>query len=136
MKLVRLVYASTLRPTVDPSELAVIHSKSLENNPKEGITGMLAFGNDYFLQCLEGRQESVNQLYTKIANDPRHERCFLLSYGKATSREFDEWSMKLVLMTEKKSKLVLKYSTSGNFNPYEMSAEGALNLLMAVRDHA
>jgi hypothetical protein len=136
MKLVRLVYASALRPNVDPSELAVIHSKSLENNPKEVITGILVFGNDYFLQCLEGSQESVNRLYAKIASDPRHERCTLLSYSKISTREFDDWAMKLVLMTEKKTKLITKYSMSGVFNPYEMSGEGALGLLIAVREHS
>jgi hypothetical protein len=60
LRLVRLVYASTLNKKTDPSELKKILDVATTNNVEENITGILVFGDDYFLQCLEGGRGSVN----------------------------------------------------------------------------
>ncbi|MCM2350479.1 MAG: BLUF domain-containing protein [Bacteriovoracaceae bacterium] len=43
-----------------------------KNNLKADITGMLFFGNDYFVQCLEGGRDVVSKLFGKISSDKRH----------------------------------------------------------------
>lgn len=134
MRLVRLIYTSKINDGTDPSELARIHDTALRNNAKNGITGILAFGNDHFLQVLEGGRVAVNQVYAKIANDPRHKNALLLEYSEIVERDFDQWSMKLVMLTGQKKVLLRKFSTSDDFDTYKLSGESAYRLLLALRD--
>lgn len=134
MRLVRLIYTSKLNDGVDPSELARIHETALRNNAKTGMTGMLAFGNDKFLQVLEGGRVAVNQVFTKIAADPRHKYALLLEYTEIVERDFDQWSMKLVMLTDQKRVLLRKYSTTDDFDTYKLSGRSAYKLLIALRD--
>ena len=78
--LVRLMYASRALPAVDQEALVAILRKSKANNPGTGITGVLCFSEGIFLQVLEGGRAAVNQLYNRIATDPRHNDVTLLCY--------------------------------------------------------
>lgn len=57
----------------------------------------------------------------------------LLSYGEVSEREFPQWSMKHVLISEDKRQLVLTYSVSSDFNPFLMSGASATSFLLALR---
>ena len=133
MRLIRLIYASTIKADTDPSELAKIHEVADEKNGLSSISGLLVFGDDYFLQALEGGREAVNALYHRIMKDPRHTKIVLLEYGDISVRQFEDWRMKLVLLTEKKSQLVKRFSATEKFNPYEMTAPTALSFLQHLR---
>ena len=105
MHLVRLVYASKFAADqYDHSEIAKIFEKSKIKNIKVEISGILVAGEDYFLQCLEGERQSVNSLYEIICKDPRHTNILIMLYEECFARDFGEWSMKYVLLTEKKTK--------------------------------
>ena len=121
MKLIQLVYCSQLDPQVPPAEVAKIHEVALANNAKLEITGALFFGDDCFLQCLEGGDLSVNQVYNKIVNDKRHRDCVILGYRETEKRQFEDWSMKLVLLTERNARSIRRYSSTGRFQPHQMS---------------
>ena len=103
-----------------------------ENNKKVDISGILAYGDDYFLQCLEGVRTAVNNLYHKILTDPRHKNVILLGYTEVSERQFPQWSMNHVLITEDKRQLVMKYSTSSEFNPFRMSGKSANGFLVSL----
>jgi hypothetical protein len=118
---------------VDSSELSRIHKTASEVNAKFDITGILVFGNDYFLQCIEGEREAVNRLYANILADPRHERSVLLEFAEVHEREFDEWSMKLVLLTKEKAKLIRRFSGDSDFDPYELTTQSARKLLFSLK---
>jgi len=134
MNLVRLIYASTFKSsTVDASELSRIHKTASEVNAKFDITGILVFGNDYFLQCIEGEREAVNRLYTNILLDSRHERSVLLEFAEVHERDFDEWSMKLVLLTKDKAKWIRRFSGTSDFDPYQLTAQSARKLLLSLK---
>ncbi|WP_232280820.1 BLUF domain-containing protein [Vibrio sp. 16] len=64
-----------------------------KNNASVGVTGLLLFSQDYFLQCLEGSRSQVNAIYQHILNDRRHKKVILLEYTEVAEREFGEWSM-------------------------------------------
>lgn len=133
MRLVRLVYASAFNhDEFDYSELKKIHEQAASKNEKAEITGMLVFGEDQFLQCLEGGREAVNQLYSIISRDKRHSHIVLLSYSEIHQREFENWAMKLVMLTEQKKKLITKYSRKGIFSPFDMSGESCFRLMRAL----
>ena len=75
--LIRLIYASkSTNPAADnyggvQVDVGRILMQSRKNNPKFEIGGVLYFSNNYFFQCLEGRQDVVNKLYNRIAEDQR-----------------------------------------------------------------
>lgn len=134
MRLTRLIYASTIKKDTDPSELKKIHEKALHENPKNSITGILVFGEDFFLQCIEGGRDSVNRLYAKIANDPRHDHSVLIDYSEIDERKFVKWSMKLFLLTKEHKLMIQRFSLGDRFNPYEMSGPSALRFLHELTD--
>lgn len=133
MGLVQLIYSSHFRSDeFEASELARIHNIAQKHNDSKDITGLLAFGEDRFLQCLEGERSTVNELYLKIARDPRHRNPMLLSVREIEEREFSSWSMKLVLLGADKMQLVRTFSTGRDFEPESMSAGSALRFLIAL----
>jgi hypothetical protein len=58
----------------------------------------------------------------------------ILSYEEVTEREFSEWSMKMVMLTERNRSLIQKYSATSKFDPFKMKAKSALQLLIALKD--
>jgi hypothetical protein len=132
MYLVRLIYASRPITEATPEMVKQIIAAAQQNNPALGITGILCFNAEYFLQCLEGDRKSVNELYTKILNDERHTDTALLHYEEIYERDFSEWSMGYVPYTKALKPLILKYSGSQEFNPYSMHGRSAYNLLLSL----
>lgn len=134
MNLVRLIYASRFCvDKFDPKELANINRSSQKNNKVLDISGSLVFGEDFFLQCLEGGQEAVSKTFHRISNDPRHESIIMINFEEIDQREFSEWEMKFVVLTEANTALIKKYSTTSKFNPIKMHASNALELMKALR---
>lgn len=64
-----------------------------ENNKKLGITGMLFYASNTFMQVLEGDEKIVKELYNEIKIDSRHENVNILFEGELEARAFSEWSM-------------------------------------------
>ena len=128
--LVRLMYASRTADTVDPDAMQSILRQCKDNNPTLGITGLLCHcsSSGIFMQVLEGGRAAVNQLYLKIAQDPRHGDVQLLSYEEIPERRFAAWTMGQVNMTRLNPALLLKYSATPLLDPYSMS--GTVSLAM------
>jgi hypothetical protein len=126
--LVRLMYASRAVPAVDQEELVAILKKSKVNNPKAGITGVLCFSEGIFMQVLEGGRTAVNQLYNRIAADPRHSDVVLLHYDEIAERRFAGWSMGQVNMARLNPALLLKYSECAKLDPYAVSGKVSMAL--------
>lgn len=133
MNLVRFIYASRFcDKKFDSQELAKINKTSQLNNKESEITGALVFGEDYFLQCLEGSREAVNKTFQRILLDPRHESILIMGMTDIVSREFSEWEMKYIFLTEKNSQAIREFSTSAQFNPFCMPYNRVLELLKAL----
>src|SRR5688572_19699226 len=73
-----LVYVSASTHLMEDAELEAILTKSRDNNAELGLTGMLLYYEGAFMQVLEGTEENVRGLYTRISQDPRHHRVTLL----------------------------------------------------------
>ena len=126
--LVRLMYVSRAADSVNQNELVAILKKSKANNVGIGITGVLCFSADIFLQVLEGGRSPVSALYNKIANDPRHHDVVLLSYEEVAERSFAGWSMGRANLTRLNPSLVMKYSETALLNPYAVSGKMSMAL--------
>ena len=126
--LVRLMYASRAIEPVRPDTLNAILKKSTQNNPASGVTGVLCFSGDIFLQVLEGGRLQVSKLYNRIAQDPRHTDVALLSYEEIEERSFAGWSMGQVNMGRLNPALLLKYSEAAVLDPYAVSGRVSMAL--------
>ena len=134
-QLCRLYYASTATQEYLPHDIGNILKSCKTVNPSLDVTGMLFFGEGYFLQCLEGSRENINFLYRKITRDPRHKDVELLEFKEISERYFEEWSMKYVNSTNVIFK-ILKQTGLKKFNPYLLDSY-ALNAMTEVfRDYA
>ncbi|MBU2972323.1 BLUF domain-containing protein [Pseudoalteromonas sp. C2R02] len=130
MFLVRIVYASTISDDFQAEDIDNILQKSRINNAKKHVTGLLCFNRNFFLQCLEGSRTEVNKIYHRILNDPRHNNITLLNYEDITEREFSNWDMAYLPISDVISPLIIRYSGTKEFNPYKMSGESSHRLMI------
>src|SRR3954454_15586025 len=91
----RLMYRSRNRiPARDRrQELGSLFTKARANNKGKDVTGALLLLDDWFVQVLEGDEETVRALFARIERDPRHERVLLLDARPVDQRVFARWAM-------------------------------------------
>jgi len=126
--LVRLMYASRAAQGLKPEALSAILKRSTTHNPSVGVTGVLCFSGEVFLQVLEGGRSQVSALYNRIACDPRHHDVVLLSFDEIAERRFAGWAMGQVHMNMLNPALLLKYSESAVLDPYTVSGKASMAL--------
>ena len=134
MYLTRLVYTSSFSDTFNSVDIEDILSVARKNNEKNDVTGMLCFNRKFFLQCLEGSRSAVNTTYHKILNDKRHANIVMLNFEEIDAREFSHWSMGYLPESKLTAPINLKYSSSDDFTPYQMSGKSAQLMMLALRD--
>ena len=88
-----LVYVSSATKPFSKSELLELLEKSRKNNTSLEISGMLLYKDGNFMQVLEGEEQLVRSLYTKISVDPRHKGALALLQSVEEKRQFADWSM-------------------------------------------
>jgi len=130
--LVRLLYASRAAadPTADTVEALLQQCRA--RNPLLGITGVLCWGGDIYMQVLEGGRDQVNELYNSIARDTRHLQPTLLVYEEISERAFAGWTMGQVNLARVNPSLLLKYSARPVLDPYAVSGQASLALLQEL----
>ena len=89
----RLLYISTARSPLRPSELDNLLAKSRKANSAGDLTGLLVVGGRRFLQVLEGPDQAVTATYERITRDPRHFALVKLHDKEVTTRSFASWAM-------------------------------------------
>jgi len=122
-KLVQIIYISrsTFENTdtinkIEPNIVRIL-AKSRINNRKNGLVGVLYFGDGAFFQCLEGDEDAINSLFAKIEKDPRHKDVKLISKKYISRLSFPDWAMKYAPLDEKISKY-LRENGYQTFDPY------------------
>ncbi|MDR9826281.1 BLUF domain-containing protein [Vibrio sp. FNV 38] len=135
MFLTRLIYVSTLSKECDSNALNDILAASHEHNKKAHITGLLSHNQKYFLQCLEGSREALNNTYAHIVNDKRHSKVTLIYFKEIHHREFGDWSMGDIPPSHLTALLNLQFSGSDQFNPYLLTGESAYRMLLQLKQH-
>ena len=130
--LVRLLYASRSSQPHTAALLESILTQSHTHNPSRGITGILCYSGDIFMQVLEGSRTEVNRLYATILRDPHHSDVELLHYEEISERSYSGWTMGRVDISRLNTSTVLKYSEHADFNPYANSGKMALAMLQEL----
>lgn len=122
--LIEIIYMS--RSTFTPSRLVMniepnvarILAKSRINNRRNGLVGVLYFGDGCFFQCLQGEEAAVDALYALLQSDNRHKDLKLFSRKQISALAYADWSMKYVPIEKDMIRLLEKggYQT---FDPYQ-----------------
>lgn len=127
--LVRMLYASRAAAPLQGQVIDAILSQSRDHNPRLGITGMLCYSDDLFLQVLEGGRDEVCELYNTIVRDDRHTNVRLLSFEEIAERRFGSWTMGHVNIATVNPSLLLKYAKLPVLNPFNCSGQASMALL-------
>lgn len=127
--LVRCLYASRSARPMSAEVLDSILAQSWHNNPRLGVTGMLCYTPDVFVQVLEGGREEVCELFNAIVRDERHVDVRLLAFEEIAERRFGSWTMGKVNLEHVNPAQLLKYSEKPEFNPFAVSGRATMALI-------
>ncbi|WP_285597326.1 BLUF domain-containing protein [Kineosporia sp. NBRC 101731] len=100
-----LIYVSRAVVDLTGGELETLIGPSRDLNAHADITGMLLYVHDepahegFFVQLLEGPQESVERTYERIRHDALHTDVTLVQRGATGARSFGGWRMRLATTT-------------------------------------
>jgi len=134
MQMVRLIYCSRPTPTCTQKDVREFVEAARSNNAQKGLTGVLCFDEKHFLQWLEGPRAAVNELYCKLVEDARHQHLEILDYGPINSRHFPRWHMADIHVADIQRDTLLKYVYDQDFDPYEMTGQGAKSFLLEIAE--
>ena len=127
--IVRCVYASRAASSLTGAMVEDILDKSRSHNPASGITGILCYSGDVFIQVLEGGRDEVCELYNAIVRDGRHTNVRLLVFEEIRERKFCNWTMGHVDLNKVNPGLLLKYHERAVLNPFQTSGSATMALL-------
>jgi hypothetical protein len=97
--MISLTYLSSASRKLDQSDLEAILAVSRHNNAASGLSGMLLYADEHFIQTLEGEPEVVDAAYDRIQRDPRHRNVVIALREEIDERRFAEWTMGFQVLT-------------------------------------
>ncbi|MGI4762530.1 MAG: BLUF domain-containing protein [Janthinobacterium lividum] len=89
----QLIYTSHATVIMSDASLLALLRWAREWNEQNGITGILLYGDQQFIQVIEGDVETVEYLYGHLLRDSRHYDVVELAYGPIAQRNFAQWKM-------------------------------------------
>lgn len=91
--LIELIYTSAAVRDYSDEELADILKKSVQNNQRHDITGLLLYSKATFMQAIEGETDKIDALFEIIKSDPRHRDIEEHLRTQIRERAFSKWHM-------------------------------------------
>lgn len=119
--MIRLVYVSTCANHVEPADIQSLLQVAARRNPEQGISGMLCWSGEFFLQCIEGERAPVTQCFARILRDTRHHSVELILSAPTAVRWFSQWGMGFS-RTLSSHRTDMPACSNGSFNPYLLDA--------------
>ena len=89
----RIIYCSQATYDLNPDELVQLLEVSRRNNQKAGLSGMLLYTSQSFLQVIEGEVPALQETYARIEVDDRHTNLRLLMDADVDAPLFPDWTM-------------------------------------------
>lgn len=93
MALHEIIYVSLAQHAMAPRELTDLLAQSRAHNTAHGITGLLLYHRQEFMQLLEGEEADIRALFDAICDDPRHQQIHQIWEGPLARRNFSGWGM-------------------------------------------
>jgi hypothetical protein len=110
-------------------QIDLILEQSRRNNPRAGVTGILCYTNNVFIQVLEGGRDEVCKLFNGIVCDDRHLDVRILVYEEISERRFSNWAMGQVDLSKVNAGLLLKYFKKADLDPFDASGHATMALI-------
>jgi hypothetical protein len=104
-----IIYLSWATTPLSDEQLHTLLQQARRRNTEVGVTGFLLYGNNCFLQVLEGDEIAVRSLYEYIKGDARHRDVTAYADKPITQRAFAEWAMAFQLTTPEQFEHIAGY---------------------------
>lgn len=129
--LIRQIYVSRSK---DRSELDLseILDWSRNFNLDFGITGVLLYLDEVYMQYLEGEENAVDALFKSIRADSRHQDVMPLDRRTIKERAFPEWAMALLEWTPETKAIFRSFSPGTTLDLYASDPETAAPMIRAL----
>lgn len=88
-----IIYLSQATAPFGETQLQLLLARARVINAEHGITGVLLYGNEQFLQVLEGEKAAVHARYARIQQDARHRDIVTFADKSVVTRTFPAWDM-------------------------------------------
>lgn len=89
-----------MNEVMTPHQLSTLVKSSAIRNEKSHLTGFLMEREGYFMQLLEGEEDTVLTTFTRIEVDPRHDDVLILADAHSDARLLPDWHMAEIEWTE------------------------------------
>jgi len=89
----RIIYLSWASTPLTDSQLEELLQTARRRNAQLNVSGILLYGNERFMQVLEGEETTVRALYEHIKGDARHYEVTAYADRLVPQRAFPEWAM-------------------------------------------
>jgi hypothetical protein len=93
MTLRRTIYTSKSTKQFNKRNLLDLLHDSRTYNKIDSISGVLMYREGVFLQVIEGESEVIDDLFTRLKRDPRHNEVKIIFDSYVDSRFFSDWAM-------------------------------------------
>lgn len=93
MPLCAVAYVSEVVDAVRSADLDPILRDAVGFNKVAGVTGVLVFDGQRFLQYFEGPGDGVDSVYQRVLNARTHHNVRELARGRIGTRQFPCWTM-------------------------------------------
>ena len=100
--MIQVSYISSATSPMSTADLSRLLEECREYNAAHGVTGMLLYSNETFVQVLEGEERVIDELLDRIEVDTRHTDIKLLSRRRIEKREYSGWNMGFKRLADKK----------------------------------
>jgi hypothetical protein len=91
--MIQLIYTSRAAVGFSGERVEELLDQARRANQALGITGILLYDGDLFVQLLEGEAADVDALFDRIKRDQRHAGIQPLIREDTPERQFSNWSM-------------------------------------------
>ena len=111
----RLTYISKFSTSLSGEQIQEIGETSRRNNSRWNITGILICSRGIFFQIIEGDNQNIEKLYSKILRDERHTDIVCLKTEEnIQKRMFPDWSMETIDLDKNTDVLIMPIKTMLN----------------------
>lgn len=93
MPLCSIAYSSRTVEGLTADQLDALVRDAAHHNRLAGVTGVLLCDGNRFLQYLEGPEDGIEFVFTRVLSSRRHSDVVVLGRGEGSFRRFPYWSM-------------------------------------------
>jgi hypothetical protein len=87
----QLAFASRARPGLRASETSALIGDRREASEREGITGILVYSGETFVELVEGRDAALAALWRRLLDDDRYQAPVSLHDASIAARWSEGW---------------------------------------------